>query len=408
MKKHLQVVCLFWLFIFPPLSAWGQSLDSIRQVAWDGQYQKAREMAMERNDYPENGDLLFLVGQTYLWDGNLGLAKERFLEVLEKSPQHLEAITGLTSIHVREGEYSEALTRAEDGLKMDNKKEDLLYYKAFALVELGRLNEARKQLDTLLSFNPNHKEALELKESMNSFKIPGAVGIYQSVQWYDDPHERRFYTTTVEAPIGDKNVKIIPRFNFGALQMDGNETTGSQAGLDVYPLTGPDSYLYLHYAYSDSEIFPMHRGAVEWFKGARTGWELSAGGRYLFWEDHQYFFSASASKYLGQWLPGLRLFYAPESDNDLAALMSLRRYLNDANNYVQVYLGYGPNPDRTERQIDFIETSKTTRYTGGIYSIFNITGPFYFRILGEYNYEEYVSGQWRDAFLVQAGIEYKF
>lgn len=365
-------------------------------------------MAKERNDYPDNGDLLFLVGQTYMWESDWIQAKESFLKVLKKTPRHLDAITGLTSILLKDGEYTEALNRAEEGLDLNNKKEDLLYYKAFALVELDQLNEARKQLDILLSLNPNHKEALELKESMNSFQIPGAIGIFQSMQWYNTPHQRRFYTTTVEAPIGDKNVKIIPRFNFGAMQIGGDQTTGSQAGLDVYPLTGPDSYLYLHYAYSDSEIFPSYRGAVEWFKGIGSGWELSGGGRYLFWEDHQYFLSASASKYLGQWLPALRLFYAPESANELATLISVRRYMEDSNNYVQVYLGYGPNPDRTERQIDFIETSKTTRLSGGVYSIFNISGPFYTRLMAEYSHEEYLPEQWRDAFLVQAGLEYKF
>ena len=73
-----------------------------------------------------------------------------------------------------------------------------------------------------------------------------------------------------------------------------------------------------------------------------------------------------------------------------------------------MYLGYGTNPDRSEKQIELKDDSDMTRLTAGAYSIFGISGSFYARLLAEYNMEEQAGGEWRDVFMLQAGIEYKF
>jgi tetratricopeptide (TPR) repeat protein len=404
---HLSLLCIFSAFLSSQVEA--QPLDSIRQAAWDGSYKDAREMCMDRPDYPDNIDLLFLVGQTYQWEGNLSSAKDIFIDVLNRDQSHLDALSALTTINISENKYNEAIKNASEGLYINNEKEDLLYNRAFAFVQINKMKEARKELQNLLSINPNHEDAQELKASMEYFKIPGAIGIYQSIQWHNAPYKRRHYTSTVEAPIGDKKVKIIPRFNYSVLQADDNESNGSQAGLDVYPLTGPGSYLYIHYAYSESEVFPSHRSALEWFTTLHGGWGVSIGARHLFWTDHQYFVSISGCKYIGKWLPGVRLYYTPGPDNNLTVSTSLRRFLSNADNYIHMYLNYGANPDRMDKQLDFFDKpSKSTRYTGGAYTIFKIGGSFYARLLAEYNFEEYKSDTWRDTFLTQIGIELKF
>ncbi|MFO8000338.1 MAG: YaiO family outer membrane beta-barrel protein [Marinilabilia sp.] len=408
MHKLLLLKFTILLLLACPVLSGGQTLDSIRQTARNGHYSEAREMCMERDDYPDNTEVLFLVGQTYLWEENTPRARETFENVLKNEPEHTDAISALTAIDIAKEKYEKAIQRSRKGLTIKKDHEDLLYYLAFAHAETGKLKTATKELDNLLKIAPGHEKGLELKQSLDIFKIPGSIALYQSVQWHKEPFERYFHTTTIEAPLGDRKFKVIPRLNYGVLKMPEQETTGSQAGIDVYPLTGPASYMYLHYAYSDSEIFPGHRSAAEWFTGAGKGWELSAGARYLFWEDHIYFFSASASKYIGQWLPGLRFFYAPEENNDLSAQATIRRYLKDQYSYIHMYLGYGTNPDRSERQIDLMDTKETTRLTGGAYSILRISGPFYTRLLAEYRKEEYVPDEWRDAFLIQAGLEYKF
>ncbi len=385
-----------------------QTLDSLQQMAHDGNYSKARELAMSKEAYSENADLLFLVGQTYQWEGSQNLAKETFEKVLAVAPNYTEAIAALSAIHISEENFPDALNLASQGLSKDENNETLLYCKAFALANMERFSEARTALEKLLALNPEHENGLELKESMGAFKIPGSISVLQSLQWYNDPHERSLFLTTIEAPVGDKKVKIIPRFNFVSLDVANDQTTGSQAGIDICPLTGPDSYLYFNYAYSDSEVFPSHRSAAEWFKGAGTGWELSGGVRYLYWYDHDYFFSASVSKYLGKWYPGLRFFYTLKNKNDINALASVKRYLNVENTYILFYLGYGPNPDRSEHQIEFKTAGKTTRLTGGANSIVKISGPFYGRLAFEYSKEEFTIDQWRDAFILQTGLEYIF
>lgn len=408
MQKILPFLYTICMFLFFPGLTESQSLDSIRQVAQNGNYSEARELCREREDYKENTDIQFLEGQTYWWEGNHTEAKRTLENVLDQNPQHIDAIATLTAIEVANENYNEAIRQARKGLQLEEKNEDLIYYIALANAELEQFKTASRELDTLLDINPRHEKGLELKQSLDGFKIPGTIALYQTVQWFNDPFKRYLYTTTVEAPIGDKKFKIIPRLNYGILDAPAEKTSGSQAGIDFYPLTGPVSYLYIHYAYSDTEIYPGHRSAAEWYTGIGKGWEISAGARYLYWDDHLYFFSASTSKYIGQWMPGMRLFYSPEEDNNISAIGSIRRYMNDSRSYIHMYLGYGSNPDRSEKQIELKENLNMTRLTGGVYSIFGIGGPFYTRLLAEYNMEEQSPGKWRDVFMIQAGIEYKF
>jgi YaiO family outer membrane protein len=406
MKKFLLSTIIFLFFLISAGS--GQSLDSIRQVAWAGDYAKAREMCMQKKDYSENTDLLFLAGQTYYWENNLSEAQKLMNNVVQKTPNHIQAHAILSSILLGANKMSEAIKIADKGLAIDAQNEELLYNRAYARADQGHLKEAREDLDRLLSVNPNNTKALELKQSMEGFKIPDSFGVFQSLQTYNTPFERKLWLTTAEAPVGDKNIKIIPRFSYGNLQVDDQKQGGSQAGLDIYPLTGPNSYMYVHYAYSEAEIFPNHRSALEWFQGIAKGWEISGGARYLFWDDHTYFFTVSASKYAGKWMPGVRFFYAPQSDNDLMAVASVRKYLRDEKSFIHTYLSYGNNPDRTEQQLDFMTDMKTIRLSAGAYAILKIAGPVYTKLLIEYSAEEYISDEWRDVFLGQVGLEYKF
>lgn len=406
MKKNVLLSIVLLFFLIPVIKS--QSLDSIRQIAWDGDYAKARQLCMEKDDYSENTDLLFLVGQTYYWEGNLPKAQDLLNNVIQKAPEHIQAHSILSSIHLEAKEMREVVSIADRGLALDPQNEDLLYNRAYARADQGHLKEAREDLSQLLSVNPNNKKALELKQSMEGFKIPGSFGVYQSLQVYNVPFERKLWVTTAEAPVGDKNIKIIPRFSFGNLEIGDQKQSGSQAGLDVYPLTGPNSYMYVNYAYSEAEIFPSHRSALEWFQGISKGWEISGGGRYLYWNDHNYFFTASASKYAGKWMPGLRLFYAAQSDNSVTAVASVRKYCRNEKSFIHGYLSYGNNPDRTEQQVNFMTDTKTTRIAGGAYTILKVGGPVYIRLLVEYSAEEYISDEWRNVILGQVGLEYKF
>jgi YaiO family outer membrane protein len=386
----------------------GQSLDSIRQIARNGEFQNARELCQNRNDYPDNTDLVFLSGQTYFWEKDYSNAKKTFLKVLEDVPNHPDALASLSSVFLATQEYDATIEFASRGLNLVPDNESLLYNRAYAFANIVLLKEARSDIEHLLSVSPNNKKALELKESLENYKIPGSIRVMHSLQWFNDLYERRFYTTIAEAPIGDQNLKIIPRLSIGNLSSGDTTFAGSQAGLDFYPLLGPSSYLYVNYAYSESDVFPSHRSALEWFHTLSKGWEISSGGRYLYWDSHLFFFTLSASRYMGKWNPGIRLFFTPDSENSLAAIASLRRNLKAPNNYIHFFAGYGTNPDRMDRQFDLSAQQKSQRISTGAYAILKIGGPIYGRIKGEYTIEEHLAGKYRDIFLAQIGLEYIF
>ena len=407
MLKH--VISLFFiLFALLPGFATGQSLDSLRQMALNGKYQEARELCRQRNDYPSNPEVAVFEAQTYFWEKNFQKAKNDLITVLEETPGNVDAISTLTSVFIAMGDFQNAIDYASSGLKTSPENKDLLYNRSYALAEKGYIKEARIDLNQLLRLDPNNEKALELKKSLQNFKVPGAIKVTQSFQNFDLPSLGQFFLTTIETPVAAQKVKLLPRFSCGTLKIRNTTSTGSQAGLDVYTITSPSAYFLINYAYSESDLFPTHHGAIEWFTTFSKGWDISAGVRYLYYEDHQFFITSAISRRIQSWEPAIRVFYSSKSANNLIAMVSVRRYLKHSNNFIHFFIVYGSNPDRPEKQIDFMYNPKAQKFSTGAKALFKIGGPFYGNLKGEFIMQEYAPGNWHQTYLGMMGLEYRF
>ena len=105
---------------------------------------------------PNNVLVLFVAGVIQIWCGSLDEAERLFQRVIELSPGATEnAMGGLAHINLCRGRYQEALDWAGRSYA-ENPNFDVIHWLLIAAnVHLGRMDEARRWLKTLLVLSPN-------------------------------------------------------------------------------------------------------------------------------------------------------------------------------------------------------------------------------------------------------------
>ena len=70
----------------------------------------------------------------------------------------------------RLGQFEEALRSFDTSLKLEPNRISALFNRASLLFGMGKVQEADNDLQSLLSLNPNHSDAIALKSQIESFK----------------------------------------------------------------------------------------------------------------------------------------------------------------------------------------------------------------------------------------------
>jgi YaiO family outer membrane protein len=119
--------------------------------------------------------------------------------------------------------------------------------------------------------------------------------------------------------------------------------TGAQMEVDAYPTLNKNTYAYANAGYSSSTIFPEWRLGAELFRILPRAYEGSIGFRHLrFPDDPVTLFTGSVGRYTGPYWVSLRPFVRNRPGGTKAsANLTARRYGADAENYVDVRIGYG-------------------------------------------------------------------
>ncbi|NCB07710.1 MAG: YaiO family outer membrane beta-barrel protein [Bacteroidia bacterium] len=143
---------------------------------------------------------------------------------------------------------------------------------------------------------------------------------------------------------------VIARVNYA----NRFEKTGFQLEADAYPRLNGNNYLYINYGFSQSSVFPIHRGGLEWYHNFRNGFEGSAGMRLLSFDPSNVeIYTASLGKYAGNYWLSLRSFVTPETrKTSVTGVLLVRRYFSGSKNYAGLKLGYGNSPDELRNLID--------------------------------------------------------
>lgn len=323
-----------------------KSFQTARTLAFEGNRSEARDTLQQiLSAYPAYSDVRNLLAKTYSWDGNFDEARRHFNRITSVDRENKEVWIAT----IKNEMYAENLATA---LGLTNKA--LLYLKDDADLLTLQLNIGAGIIKVQEApLETENKKASEEQSNKN------AIGFFSSVDVFDVVYDPMLYSG-VEYIRETSWGKIIPRINYS----NRFDINGVQYEIDIYPRFSKKFYGYFNYGYSVAEIYPNHRAGAELYANLPKGFEASLGMRYLTQLPKGYDaslglgFSTSADRnasiytgsvgwYKGNYYVSLRSYLTPRDNNTsgIAGLLTARKYLKDAKNYLGVNLGMGFTPE---------------------------------------------------------------
>lgn len=179
-------------------------------------------------------------------------------------------------------------------------------------------------------------------------KEPITLSAFYSWDYFSTPYVRNWNMLSLGAGIPLNAFKLIPSVNLGYHGGGLDPATDIQLNLDAYWTISKHNYAMLAYGFSPDgqlDYFPGHRLAAEFWQALPLEFTLSAGLRYLLWDEHFPFLTFSLEKYLGPWWLSFRnyLFFKDYGVSG-SYYLTARHYFQDLH-YVDLTLGYGTAPD---------------------------------------------------------------
>jgi tetratricopeptide (TPR) repeat protein len=108
---------------------------------------------------PRNAVVRFNLGRAYWVKGDLEQARIQFRAAIDIQPDYLAPQLALTQIHINKGEYASALQVTNETLSISPNNVTAKMLRAVALQGIGKTDEARADLQSVLRNNPNSAEA---------------------------------------------------------------------------------------------------------------------------------------------------------------------------------------------------------------------------------------------------------
>jgi tetratricopeptide (TPR) repeat protein len=157
---------------------------------------------------PQNALMRFNLGRAYLTKGDVDQARTQFKAAVDTRPDYVAPRQALIDIHLRKGEYALALQMADETLSYAQGDLPTRLLRSQALQGIGKIDDARNDLQIILKQSPNSAEAMFslgllelnvknypaatrafeqcLKSSENNHPcVVGAAEVYAKQQQYD-------------------------------------------------------------------------------------------------------------------------------------------------------------------------------------------------------------------------------
>ncbi len=302
-------------------------------------------------------DAAVLIGRTYIWDNKYDSARIVLNKIIGQRPGYYDAIDARIDAEIFSDNYPEAIKYADIALSYHPNDDTFLFKKARALNKSGNSKEASTILNKILGLNPSDQKSKSLLSAIRLEKMVNKLTLNYWIYVFNDNAPWSF----ASAAIGHKTTKlgtITLRYNYAG--RFGNE--GHQIELDAYPAIAKGIYMYFSTAISNKKNFPYSRLSMEPYFKLPASFEMSVGFRYLnfdddkiitFGDDKVLIYTGSIGKYWGDYWFSLKPYLTPGKDAwSQSANLTIRRYLNGADNYLSLILGTGISPDEQQYAFD--------------------------------------------------------
>lgn len=367
-KPFLVLVILVLNGLFLNVSA--QSYDEARNLAFNGDRAKARQLCRAILAKGFDSDVALLLGRTYAWDGKYDSTRIVLNEVLSRNPNNMDALDAFVDVEYWSENYDKAVEYCDLALKKAPYSEDFLLKKARILHSNEKYKEAVATLEDFIQKYPGQAEVLKKLQEYRPDVMKNKLKISYTLDFFDkdfnrDPWQLTAFSYGRKTKLGS----VIARVNMAQRFGD----TGFQYELDAYPKISENNYLYLNYGFSKSSVFPENRFGVELYHNFPKSFEGSIGMRQLYFSSSNVsIFTATLGKYVSNYWISLRSYVTPGSDGtSVSGQLQARRYFSDPENYIGLRLGYGVSPDDNQNLVDINSKSRLTLKTRSIRMEYN-------------------------------------
>lgn len=368
LKPFLVLVILVLNGLFLNVSA--QSYDEARNLAFNGNRAKARQLCRAILAKGFDSDVALLLGRTYAWDGKYDSTRIVLNEVLSRNPNNMDALDAFVDVEYWSENYDKAIEYCDLALKKAPYSEDFLLKKARILHSNEKYTEAVATLEDFIQKYPGQAEVLKKLQEYRPDVMKNKLKISYTLDFFDkdfnrDPWQLTAFSYGRKTKLGS----VIARVNMAQRFGD----TGFQYELDAYPKISENNYLYLNYGFSKSSVFPENRFGVELYHNFPKSFEGSIGMRQLYFSSSNVsIFTATLGKYVSNYWISLRSYVTPGSDGtSVSGQLQARRYFSDPENYIGLRLGYGVSPDDNQNLVDVNAKSRLTLKTRSIRMEYN-------------------------------------
>lgn len=252
------------------------------------------------------------------------------------------------------GQRVEALRILEAHLAANPADNDARTLYGIVLSWEGRHEEARAVLERAIEIDPRNEDARLALANVDrwSRRPAGRAEYFAGLQYdaYDDSSDwvEPFLSAKLPTPAGPLVVRTSQGRRF-SLQDEMVE-------IEFYPKLGSRSYAWLSGAVaSDGVLYPDTRFGAEIFHVITRAVEISAGARYLGFDDSVMVYSASVGLYRGNWYFAGRGYRA---DDASAGQFVIRRYVGDEHHYFGFRVGVGRDEIRSGSDLDSLDRTE--------------------------------------------------
>jgi len=419
MKLFLSIVTLVFILSIQSLKSQVNPQDSLfqeaRKQAFSNNYADARIKCYEiLKMSPEYRDVRILLARTYAWEQKFDSARNHLKVVLLQDPYSLDAYLALADVETWSQNCAEAMNLCNSALAKIPNNYELFIKKIKACLCLEDVACARAGIDSLLKVYPLNREVQDLINQINNGKFKNRLIVEHSFEFFRKPYVRRWHVTSFQYQRDFRAGTFIAKTNVGQLiQGSGKlfDPGAVQYEADFYPILGRGFYGYMNYGYSDGDLFPTHQAGLELFKTLPKGFEVSLGGRYLYFSKSDvevFVYTSSVSKYSKSWYFSLRQYLSEINDEWNYSLFAFARKYSNQYNYIGGMLGYGVSPDFNPATSGDYELYNQNSYQARFDIQHRLSTHFLLRSLTGYSYDQYSSKEYRHRFNAQLYLAYMF
>lgn len=329
-----------------------------KEHAFSKNYDVARELCGLILDYhPNYHDARLIIARTYAWDRDFEKARLKVGEVLQQDSLYEPASYLLITIDFWEGELKEGIQHCNAYISTYPPNQDVYMLRIKMLLNLKENDKALKYLRAYQKMYPEDNDAKKMIKELREGYWPNRANLFYTLNQFE-------YTVVESGIVELYNRHMISaewenRYYMGTLIARLNHATfrgfaRQQAELDWYPEFKNGDYAYLNFGLSSGRIFPGLRTGFEYYHGFYKIMEGSLGFRNLNFKGNSVMIlTGSLGAYVGSFYLAMRPYIIPKGDVYGRTLdFTIRRYFQNADNFVGVNYGFGKSPDDIYWYID--------------------------------------------------------